>query len=111
MGPLPHDAGRGGGQDRPALFYHRAAASGTGPAIKSRHATHSPAPTPLRRIERRAMTDVLDQLRRARAGLLYPSESDEPFEPFCCRTPDADPAKVVAKQTRPGTTIQEQPVD
>ncbi|MDB5290344.1 MAG: Nuclease inhibitor-like protein [Phycisphaerales bacterium] len=55
--------------------------------------------------------DLLEALKMATNGLLYPSESDEPFEPFRWKRTTDDPAKEVAAHDKPGAKIREQSVD
>ncbi|HWE97293.1 MAG TPA: nuclease A inhibitor family protein [Tepidisphaeraceae bacterium] len=54
--------------------------------------------------------ELLEVLRKATDGLLYPSESDEPFEPFRWKRTADDPAKEVAAPARAGETVREQSV-
>jgi hypothetical protein len=53
---------------------------------------------------------LLDSLKKATDGLLYPSESDEPFEPFRWKRTTDDPAKEVAARAKPGAKVREQSV-
>jgi hypothetical protein len=55
--------------------------------------------------------DLLESLKKATQGLLYPSESDEPFEPFLWKPTTNDPAKEVAAHSKPGAKIREQSVN
>lgn len=55
--------------------------------------------------------DVLALLKQASEGLLYPSESDEPFEAFMWNSTGADAAKEVAARVPKGAKIQEQSLD
>jgi hypothetical protein len=56
-------------------------------------------------------SDELDQLRKAVDGLLYSSESDEPFEVFRWPAMTHDPASAVAAHAPKGATIKEQSLD
>jgi Nuclease A inhibitor-like protein len=64
-----------------------------------------PSPTP------RPQDELIASLKNATQGLLYPSESDEPFEPFIWKSTTNDPAKEVAAHSAPGAKIREQSVD
>ena len=55
--------------------------------------------------------DVLHELSAAAKDLLYPSESDSPFEPFVWPTaPNDSPASQVAAHSDPSKTIKEIPL-
>jgi hypothetical protein len=57
--------------------------------------------------------DVLTALQTASKGLLYPSETDEPFEPFSWGKADGDltPQKVVQlAKAAAGAAVEEQPL-
>jgi hypothetical protein len=56
--------------------------------------------------------DELQAITTASAGLMYPSETDAPFEPFCWTTPAGGSARSqVAAHARKGQTIQEVPLN
>jgi hypothetical protein len=54
---------------------------------------------------------LIASLKKATQGLLYPSESDEPFEPFVWKPTTNDPAKEIAARSPPGAKVREQSVD
>src|SRR6476469_7282981 len=56
-------------------------------------------------------TDELEILRRASAGLEYPSESDAPFEVFIWKANGKRVEDLAAEQAGKGRTIHEVPLD
>jgi hypothetical protein len=56
-------------------------------------------------------SDELDSLRRASAGLEYPSESDTPFDVFVWKGNGRRVEEVVAEHAGKGRTIEETPLD
>ena len=78
------------GKDRPAK-----------PAAGARHGRRRPP----------SVTDDLKALRQAAAGLMYPSESDAPFDVFTWPAGAGGTAREqVVARTKPGEPIEEVPV-
>jgi len=55
--------------------------------------------------------DDLSALKKATEGVLYPSESDEPFEVFIWTDVELQPAEVIRSHVKKGIKVQEQPLE
>jgi hypothetical protein len=54
---------------------------------------------------------TVEQLRRVSAGLLYPSESDEPFEPFIWNATETDALKQIGAEGNKTAPVVETSVE